>query len=132
MINENFKYDDEFAYAVLAIRRGSITIEEFITWVYLMIEKHENLPTYFFDLCDVKISSDVYQIMRDKFSNILPDDGLEEKEAEVLWGIAFKRRPDLAEDAIPISRKTALKRLEQYPHVVERFKKTFPFIKLDF
>ncbi|MBP9878293.1 MAG: hypothetical protein KBF71_08190 [Alphaproteobacteria bacterium] len=132
MSYENCVYDNEFAYVVLAIRRGSITIDEFITWVYLMIERHQNLPTYFFDLSDVKISSDIYQIMRDKFPNILPDDGLTDKESEVFWGIAFRRRPDLDEDAIPITKKTALKRLEQYPHVVERFKKTFPFIKLDF
>lgn len=110
---------------------GAITFAEFEMWVDLIVSQYDNLPTYFFDFYGIESIKDARNAFYPRF-NAPPSSGLGDKEAEALWGIAFIRFPDRDKDLSSISRKTALKRLEEYPHVVERFKKTFPFIKLDF
>lgn len=131
MINKELELEEfvrrEYGFASHAVMSGAVHFHEFLRWVDLMIETYDNLPTFVFDLIDTKNISEA-----EKFAPRHCYSGLSGKESEVLRAIAVRRFPDRDKDLSSITPKTALKRLEQYPHVVERFKKTFPFIKLDF
>lgn len=105
---------------------SAITFEEFIEWCFYMIKQYDDLPTYMYYLVDCKNLSEVREVIG---FNVFPD--INEKESEAVWGIAAKRGVDIEERyERMITRKKALKRLEQYPHIEKRFRETFPFIDL--
>lgn len=104
--------------------KGAITNNEFNEWIEYVIASDgvRELPQYIFDLIDFKGS--FYEL-----TNVIgftPDPILTEVEDNAIYGIAIKRFGDVLD--IPISKKHALKALEQHPMILERFKTTFPFI----
>ena len=113
-------------FAVDCRGASAISFEEFIEWCFYMINQYDNLPTYMYYLVDCKNLSEVRETIG---FNVSPK--MSEKESEAIWGIAAKRGVDI-EDIYEgiITKKKALKRLEQYPHIEKRFRETFPFIKL--
>ena len=46
-----------------------------------------------------------------------------------MYGIGIKRFGEIYD--MPISKKAALKALDQHPSILKRFKETFPFIKIE-
>lgn len=122
--------ENKIAFALASVGSGALTFEEFHQWIESIISCEENLPTYVFDLYDTKTLSEAeYSFGTGTLYNLSAYLNLQSKESEALWGIAALRGGDLKDWEVPITEKTALKRMEQYPHVVERFRQLFPFVE---
>lgn len=127
---ENFKLENEIVFAFDAIMSGALSFEEFHIWIENVISSREDLPTYIFDIYDAKEFGDAGDFFHS--ATHIGSAGfnpVSSKESEVFWGIAALRGKNLKELEVPITEKTALKRMEQYPHVVHRFRELFPFVE---
>jgi hypothetical protein len=114
-------------FALVAIYTYAINYSEFKEWIAYLINTQDELPPFFYSLYECSTTSEIHKILRDSLK-ITAGSGLSKEEREVLYGLALKRGMFHKEYA-SITPKTALKRLEQYPHVVERFRQEFPFIE---
>ena len=116
------------AFALAAVGCGCLEFSEFHMWIENLIANEQNLPTYIFDLYDAKSIAEADKAF---FAGVGPynSSGLSINELHTFWGIAALRGKNLKELEVPITEKTALKRMEQYPHVVHRFRELFPFVE---
>jgi len=126
----------DLLYADLSFARSckyssAITNLELQNWIYYLIETYDNLPTFIFDLIEVNLNENIFlkiPLLHAKF--II--DSLNNSEHRALYGIAYKRGFYSKDNPCELcTEKTALKNLENNPHILERFKQTFPFIKLE-
>lgn len=117
---------------VLASRfSGAILFQEIIDWCFYKIESFSDLPTYIFDIVSTSSISELRDavgiLQYGRFNYELSD-----AEWEALTGIAYKRGFYTKEDPCDVcTEKTALENLEKNPHILKKFKQTFPFIKLE-
>lgn len=129
MIKGFSKEDASIIGFVLYCEGNAITYDEFKEFLYLTINNNsvDDLPYYIWDLIDLdeENKSDIYQIL-----GFVSYGGLTKGEIESIYGIGIKRFGDIGD--IPISKSRALKSLKENPHILKRFKETFPFIQLDF
>ncbi|OOF53212.1 hypothetical protein BKK56_11680 [Rodentibacter genomosp. 2] len=115
-------------FVVLCNSMKAINFEEFKEFLYLLIKNTvEELPAFIWDLIDLEERnlSDIYQVI-----GFVPSSNLNDSERSAIYGITIKRFGSFFD--MPISKNKALKALNENIQVLERFKNTFPFIKLDF
>ncbi|OOF44182.1 hypothetical protein BKK51_09860 [Rodentibacter trehalosifermentans] len=107
----------------------SITDDEFKQFFYSLINDSdlEELPYFIWDSVDLRDSdmSDIYNMV-----GFVPSSNLNDDEINAIYGITVKRFGSIFD--MLISNEEALDALERNPHILERFKREFPFIKLDF
>lgn len=115
--------EDSFLIGFVSYAQGlhAITMEEAHQWVYSLMKNHDDLPPYMYCLLDAETNKEFDEVIGFEASP-----NITEKEFDALRGISFLRNIRLDEEAI--SRKKALKALEESPQLVERFRETFPFI----
>lgn len=118
-------YDIGFVKSSLII--GAITRDEFQEWLYKTIKENDvnELPSYIFNLID--FNDFLFKIV--DIIGFSPNPGLTDYEYDAIYGIAIKRFGNLFD--MPISKKAALKALDQHPSILKCFKETFPFIKIE-
>ncbi|WP_010299839.1 hypothetical protein [Candidatus Odyssella thessalonicensis] len=110
---------------------GTIHFPELIEWLYRQIKIYSDLPTFMYDLIDSHEEGDIFRRIPLPHSKYIYTN-LSNSEHRALIGIAYKRGLYTKEDPCDVcTEKTALKNLEKNPHILERFKQTFPFIKLE-
>lgn len=108
-------------------------MEEFEIWCYECIKTQENISTFVFDILDIGLDAFIetknYIFLRDN-SGKEPTKG----ERNSLRAIGYLRGINTEEELrdLRTSSKTVLSALEKNPHILERFKEVFPFIKLEF
>lgn len=125
-VTKEDSYDLGFADACQL--SAAISPEEFVKWVYWVIENSDqDLPSYFFDLDSLSNSAGaLYDAI-----GFVPSPELSDSEEKAIDGIAYKRG---AYDPLPdydvhISKEDALNALADNPQIEERFRNTFPFIE---
>ncbi len=104
-----------------------ISLDEFKEWLYLVIERNEDIPTYIFDLLDFK---DRLELIGESMEVIgyVPSSAVTSAEMNAMDGIGFLRFSNYHSDSY--TKEQAIALLKKQPQLIERFKKTFPFIKL--
>lgn len=119
---------EDIGFVKSCLITGAINRIEFREWVSLVINDSDidDLPLYIFDLID--FDGSFYELLN--IIGFTPDPVLNNDEYNAIYGIVIHRFGGVLD--MPISEKEALSALEKNPYVLERFKKEFPFIKLDF
>ena len=108
-------------------------MEEFEIWCYECIKTQKNIPTFVFDILDIGLDAFIktknYIFLRDNSGKEFT-----KGERNTLRAISYLRGRKTEADLrdLGTTSKTVLKALENNPHILERFKEVFPFIKLDF
>ncbi|MBF0786248.1 hypothetical protein E4T80_12315 [Muribacter muris] len=124
-----FSRDDSSLLGFIIWCEGiAITFNEFKEYFLFLIKENNinEIPDFIWDIIDMEENEKIHLYKR--IIGFVPDSKLTEFEISAIYGIGLKRFGSLFD----ISKKKALDALEQNPHILERFKKTFPFIKLDF
>ncbi|WP_322896074.1 MULTISPECIES: hypothetical protein [unclassified Yoonia] len=106
---------------------GAVSREEFIQWVYWVIENStEDLPSFFFELDELEKSATSF----DRIVGFVPSSGLKFGEEDAVDGIAYCRNVDVhgGYDA-HVGRTEAIAALHRNPQVAARFSTMFPFIE---
>lgn len=81
---------------------------------------------YIYDLADYNEEiAGIYNVI-----GFSPNSNLKKLEKYALYGIAVKRFGSIFD--MPISKKKALDELNRNPQILEKFRRTFPFIELGF
>ena len=84
----------------------------------------EDIPFYIFDLADLDEEIDnIYNII-----GFVSSYSLSKLRRNALTGIAFLRGVDVYDP--PVSKEKALKALEKYPEIYQKFQHFFPFVEL--
>lgn len=115
----------EIGFVLSSLFSSAIDIDELHQWTYKLLEDHEvdDLPPYIFDLMEFEGPlAKVYKLV-----GFVPSWGGTEEERAALFGIAVKRKRERYE--WPIPPEEALRALERNPALMERFRKTFPFLR---
>ena len=116
---------EDLGFALACLDYQAITIEELKKWldIVLMDTPTEELPNYFFNLVDAD---------QGHFANDIgytPGSNLSRYEKYALEGIAYIRKVRSLIDMV-VEEEKALKSLQNNPHILERFKKFFPFVEI--
>ena len=116
---------EDLGFALACLDYQAITIEELKKWldIVLMDTPTEELPNYFFNLVDAD---------QGHFANDIgytPGSNLSRYEKYALEGIAYIRKVRSLIDMV-VKEEKALKSLQNNPHILERFKKFFPFVEI--
>ncbi|HEZ3483401.1 TPA: hypothetical protein WH743_000203 [Neisseria meningitidis] len=104
----------------------SIDLNEFKLWIEQVIRDMpiEDIPFYIFDLADLDEEIDnIYNII-----GFVSSYSLSKLRRNALTGIAFLRGIDVYDP--PVSKEKALKALEKYPEIYQKFQHFFPFVEL--
>lgn len=111
-------------FVVSAVFNEAITIDEMKKWAELTIMQDENIPLYIYDLVDFSEGlADIYEVI-----GFAPEFPYDDSEDQAVLGVAFLRGIEPYESNI--SKKEALEAMEKYPHILNDFRKIFPFISL--
>ena len=102
----------------------AMTMEETHKWIYNLIKKYDDLPSYMYCLPDAQTNKEFDEII-----GFSASPNVTEKEVNALIGISYKRGLSTEETEWNISKKSALKALEESPQLEKRFRETFPFIE---
>ena len=116
---------DDIGFVKACLVAGVIDFDEFKKWIYYVIENQEEVPSYFWDICDIRDKFDFKPIAVMGFN---PYWKHSQEEGEALDGIGYKRFADFRSDAS--SKQDALRALVKNPHIEIRFNNTFPFIEI--
>ena len=117
---------DDLGFAIKCLFSQSIDLNEFKLWIEQVIRDMpiEDIPFYIFDLADLDEEIDnIYNII-----GFVSSYSLSKLRRNALTGIAFLRGIDVYDP--PISKEKALKALEKYPEIYQKFQHFFPFIEL--
>lgn len=119
----------DIAFTEACLMSGAVTQDEFRVWLYHVIENHDDIPTYIFDLIDLE---DMREIFRGGNGPIgfYPISDFNDEESNAITGIAYKRGyydRELDYD-VYIDRSEALEALDKNPQIERRFREMFPFI----
>lgn len=115
---------DDIGFVHACFIPGIITINEYKEWIYYVIEKYDDIPSYFFKILDIDAKRD-YKT-RDVIG-FVPDYEPQRAEYDALIGIGFKRGAIATNDNL--TREEALRALERNPHIEKKFYEMFPFLK---
>lgn len=128
---KNYNIYDEFGFVHVCKCLGVIDFKEIIEWMYYKIKINDNLPTFFYEGVTASTLNELFKIIGKEYY-LKFHSGLNSSEQRGTCGIGYKRGFYSKENPCELcTEKTALKNLEKNPHILERFKETFPFIKLD-
>ncbi len=116
---------DDIGFVYSCLVSGAISFEEFKSWLYLVIEQEDEVPSYVWDAIDLNQKFDFVPL---KVMGFTPGWKRSDDENDAINGISYRRRKDYTSDAV--ASDDALKKLRENPHIEDRFKKTFPFIDL--
>lgn len=114
---------EDIGFVRVCLLAGVVSFDEFKQWLFWVVENEEEVPSYFWDLIDLK---EKFEFKPLKVMGFNPYWLHNDDEDDALDGIGYKRRPDFRSDVT--SRIDALQKLASNPHIEERFKTTFPFI----
>lgn len=115
---------DDIGFAKACLVAGALDFKEFKQWILYVIESQEEVPLYFWEILDLESKFDFKPLSVMGFN---PYWEHTEQENNALDGIGYRRRLDFVSDVV--SRSSALKALEENPHIEQRFKEMFPFIE---
>lgn len=122
------KEDSSILGFVIYCEGIAITFNEFKEYLYFVIKNNsiDDLPNFIWDLIDLEEENKlhIYDII-----GFATSDNFTKGEIMAMYGIGIKRFGEIYD--MPISKKAALKALDQYPSILKRFKETFPFIKIE-
>lgn len=119
---------EDIGFVTDCLLMGVISLKELKEWICKIIHQCDvdSLPTYIYNLLDYNgENSGVYNVI--SFS---PNSKLRKIDEYALYGIGIKRFGTIFD--MPIPRDVALNALDKNPYILERFKKEFDFINLDF
>lgn len=118
---------DDLGFVIGCLFSQAINLCEFRLWVDSVIEKlpADLIPNYMFDLAG--FDGHLFEIS--KIIGFVSSSKLSNDEKVSLSAIAYLRGADVYDP--PVTKEEALKALEKNPNILERFKSTFPFIKLN-
>jgi len=119
---------DDLGFTTTSLIGNVISFEEFKEWIYFVIEQSNDVPDYIFDILDAKEKFD-YTLRVSQIIGYNPYWECSKQERYALYGIAYKRNAKHESDAV--LREEALKALEKNPHILQRFRETFPFIDFE-
>ncbi|ADY99190.1 TPA: hypothetical protein ACFM5D_000516 [Neisseria meningitidis] len=117
---------DDLEFAIKCLFSQSIDLNEFKLWIEQVIRDMpiEDIPFYIFDLADLDEEIDnIYNII-----GFVSSYSLSKLRRNALTGIAFLRGIDVYDP--PVSKEKALKALEKYPEIYQKFQHFFPFVEL--
>jgi len=103
---------------------GVISLNEFKEWIYFVIENHDDIPSYFFEILDLNHKFE-YNCLR--IMGFAPKWEYNDASLDALVGIGFKRGAITTNDNL--TREEALRALERNPHIEKKFYEMFPFLK---
>ena len=116
-------------FVTLCRAMKSITDEEFKEFFYLLIKNSDldKLPNFIWDLIDLKEPDmgDIYNTI-----GFVPSSGLSDSEINAIYGITIKRFGTIFD--MPVTKEEAIILLDKHNEILNMFKKTFPFIIIDF
>ena len=120
--------DDSYdlGFAIKCLFSQSIDLNEFKLWIEQVIRDMpiEDTPFYIFDLADFDgVIADI-----DNIVGFVSSYSLSKSKKNALTGIAFLRGIDVYDP--PVSKEKALKALEKYPEIYQKFQHFFPFVEL--
>ena len=116
----------DLGFAIKCLFSQSIDLNEFKLWIEQVIRDMpiEDIPFYIFDLADLDEEIDnIYNII-----GFVSSYSLSKLRRNALTGIAFLRGIDVYDP--PVSKEKALKALEKYPEIYQKFQHFFPFVEL--
>ena len=116
---------EDIGFVDACLIAGVITFEEFKCWLFWVVEIEVDAPNYVWDLMDLKEKFDYKPLQIMGFNPVWTHS---RDEDDALDGIGYTRYADFISDAT--SRNLALEKLADNPHIIERFRKTFPFIEI--
>ena len=116
----------DLSFAIHCLFCKAISSKEFQLWVERVINDTEfdNIPLYMFDL----VTFDDYLSELTQVIGFVPHSELNDKEEDAILGITFLRGIDIYDPRI--GKEEAIKLLRDNPHIYEKYKIFFPFIKL--
>ena len=101
-----------------------INICELKDWIYLVIEKQDEVPFYLFKMLELKSKRDFKPL---DIIGYVPFWMHTDAEYDALLGVGYLRSGDFWSDKV--SRHKALERLNNNMHIRARFYEMFPFLK---
>lgn len=121
-----FKNDGaDIGFSTSCLICGVVTFSEFKEWLYIVIERSDDVPEYVFDILDLKDKFE-YTLNTGRILGFHPGWGGTDDERKAIYGIGFRRFPDFKTDAY--LKDDALQSLERNHHIEQRFREMFPFI----
>ncbi|BFU60557.1 MULTISPECIES: hypothetical protein [Rodentibacter] len=115
-------------FAISCLYNQAVNLDEFKQWVELVINDLESdeIPLFMFDLLFFNDSLfKIYDVIGFEFNN-----DLSKEEDYALYYIAYERFKVLYDPCV--SKDDAIIALNKHPYILDKYKKMFPFIKLDF
>ncbi|MFC3873457.1 hypothetical protein [Neisseria musculi] len=118
--------NEDLDFVLTCLFCQAIQLNEMKLWADLVIKTSpiDNIPNYIFDLVCIDIS--IGEL--DDIIGFIPN-GQSSKYRYAIYGIAYLREVDVYDP--PISKEQALATLKSNPHVLDEFKRFFPFIEVD-
>ena len=119
----------DLGFAISCVIYQLISIDEFQLWIDIVIKEVDidYIPSYIFDLSLIQKDKLVSRL--DEVIGYTPVSFLSENEKNALTGIAYLRDIDVYDP--PVSKEKALATLKKNPHVLDEFRRFFPFIELN-
>nr|ELK61238.1 hypothetical protein NM98080_0604 [Neisseria meningitidis 98080] len=117
---------EDLGFAIVCMFYDAINLSEFKLWLDIVVRDTpiDTIPLYIFDLIDFdKSIGEIYDVIGVVNYGYISND-----QKNALTGIAFLRGIDVYDP--PISKEKALKALEKYPEIYQRFQHFFPFVEL--
>ncbi len=114
-------------FAISCLFSEAISLSEFKTWLAIVINEMpiEKIPLYIFDLIDF---NDALANIDNVIGFVAPTQ-LSTQQKNALVGIAYLRKINVYDP--PVSKEQALAALNKNPHVLDEFRRLFPFIELN-
>lgn len=113
---------DRIGFVYACLFHQALDVSELNKWAEVNYDVDS--PGYMLDL----IGFDAPLFHLSKVIGFAPVWSRSSEEENALYGIAYSRKNELFD--CPISRSEALKFLNDNPHILDRFKKEFPFLKI--
>jgi hypothetical protein len=128
-MNEGLVREDskKIAFVSASLLEQAINIQEAHKWVYCMIEKYDELPTYMYFLMEADNWASFRKIIDFNIS-------LKSKNTDEIYkslaAIGYNRGLALDEEDKIISKRAAFNALKRNPEIIQYFQEVFPFIEL--
>ena len=117
---------EDLGFAIICMFYDALHISEFKLWLDIVVRDApiDKIPLYIFDLIDFdKSIGEIYDVIGVVNYGYISND-----QKNALTGIAFLRGIDVYDP--PVSKEKALKALEKYPEIYQKFQHFFPFVEL--
>ena len=122
-----FNDSEDLGFAKSAYTLGAISFDELKEWIVFVISEEEEVPSFFFDILDIK-EADRAELTKSRiYGGFSPHWSSDLDKQDALIGISVLRGRHQAHGDY---RKEILCILERNPDVSLTFKRLFPFIDL--